>query len=183
MTPLNDDLARGLRAVAGVGLGEAPAWLEDRLRTDFRRRKLVRRGMRIGAVLAAVAAGVTIWPYVVSLPAPPLPSPPLASIAPPVLPELGIESHPVPVKRAGRRGSWAARVRPDVPANVASTAFYALPNAGDPLEFGAVVRVRLPRSAMRLAGLPVNEERLAERIQADVLLGQDGTARAVRFVQ
>ena len=183
MTPLNDDLARGLRAVAVAGPREAPAWLEDRLRTNFRRRKLVRRGLRIGAVLAAVAAAVMIGPYVVSQPAPPPPSARLASVAPPVLPEVGIESHPVLVKRAGRRRPMAARVQPAVPANIATTAFYALPNAGDPLEFGAVVRVRLPRSALRLAGLPVNEERLAERIQADVLLGQDGTARAVRFVQ
>ena len=90
---------------------------------------------------------------------------------------------PIPVKRAGLRRPIAMRLQQATPASVASTAFYALPNAGDPLEFGAVVRVRLPRSAMRLAGLPVNEERLAERIQADVLLGQDGTARAVRFVQ
>lgn len=182
MTPLNDDLARGLRAVAVAGPREAPAWLEDRLRTNFRRRKLVRRGVRIGALLAAVAAAVMIGPYVVSQPAPP-PSPRLASVAPPVLPQLGIESNPVPVKRAGRRRPMAARLQPAVSASIATTAFYALPNAGDPLEFGAVVRVRLPRSALRLAGLPVNEERLAERIQADVLLGQDGTARAVRFVQ
>jgi hypothetical protein len=32
-------------------------------------------------------------------------------------------------------------------------------------------------------GLPVNEERANERIRADMVLGQDGIARAVRFVQ
>jgi hypothetical protein len=36
---------------------------------------------------------------------------------------------------------------------------------------------------MRLVGLPVNEERANERIRADMVLGQDGIARAVRFVQ
>jgi hypothetical protein len=46
-----------------------------------------------------------------------------------------------------------------------------------------VIRVRLPRSAMRTVGLPVNEDRWFERVPADVLLGQDGIARAVRFVK
>jgi len=35
---------------------------------------------------------------------------------------------------------------------------------------------------MRTVGLPINEERASERIQADVLLGQDGIARAIRFI-
>jgi hypothetical protein len=52
-----------------------------------------------------------------------------------------------------------------------------------PFEYGSVLRVELPRSALRAVGLPVNENRLSERIDADVLLGQDGLARAVRFVQ
>jgi hypothetical protein len=51
------------------------------------------------------------------------------------------------------------------------------------VEDATVVRVQLPRSAMRMVGLPVNEERAGERIRADVVLGQDGIARAVRFVQ
>ncbi|MEX2262459.1 MAG: hypothetical protein WD696_10925 [Bryobacteraceae bacterium] len=50
------------------------------------------------------------------------------------------------------------------------------------LDGSRLVRVRLPRSAMATFGLPVNEERAFERIQADVLLGYDGAARAVRFV-
>jgi hypothetical protein len=34
-----------------------------------------------------------------------------------------------------------------------------------------------------LMGFSVSEENSAERIQADVLVGQDGLARGVRFVQ
>jgi hypothetical protein len=62
--------------------------------------------------------------------------------------------------------------------------FIALPYA-PPLsvyDHGQVVRVRLPRTSVGNFGLPVNEERLAERIPADVLLGQDGIPRAIRFV-
>ncbi|MBI2679698.1 MAG: hypothetical protein HYX25_01665 [Candidatus Solibacter usitatus] len=53
----------------------------------------------------------------------------------------------------------------------------------DPFERGRLVRVKLPRSALTAFGLPVNEERLEERIQADVLIGEDGLARAIRFVK
>ena len=52
------------------------------------------------------------------------------------------------------------------------------------LQDGAqVVRVQLPRSAMVSLGLPVNMDRYGERVKADVLLGADGLAHAIRFVQ
>jgi hypothetical protein len=48
---------------------------------------------------------------------------------------------------------------------------------------GQIVRVELPRSALVSFGLPVNMDRLNEKVKADVWLGVDGTARAIRFVQ
>jgi len=48
---------------------------------------------------------------------------------------------------------------------------------------GQVMRVELPRSALAGFGLPVNMERVNERVKADVLVGPDGQARAIRFVQ
>jgi hypothetical protein len=53
----------------------------------------------------------------------------------------------------------------------------------EPVERGQIVRVRLPRAALTAFGLPVNEEHAEEAIRADVLLGEDGLARAVRFVK
>lgn len=50
-------------------------------------------------------------------------------------------------------------------------------------EGSQVVRVELPRYAMARFGLPVNMERYDERVKADVWLGADGLARAIRFVQ
>jgi hypothetical protein len=50
-------------------------------------------------------------------------------------------------------------------------------------EGGHLVRVELPRSAMASFGLPVNYERADGRVKADVLLGDDGIARAIRFVR
>jgi len=32
-------------------------------------------------------------------------------------------------------------------------------------------------------GLPVNQERAESRVKADVLIGEDGLARAIRFVR
>ena len=51
------------------------------------------------------------------------------------------------------------------------------------MDEGQVVRVELPRSALHSFGLPVNAERAGERVKADVLLGHDGVARAIRFVR
>ena len=48
---------------------------------------------------------------------------------------------------------------------------------------GQIVRVELPRSALVKFGLPVNMDRYNERVKADVLLGLDGMAHAIRFVQ
>ena len=47
---------------------------------------------------------------------------------------------------------------------------------------GQLVRVELPRSALARFGLPMNMDRADERIKADVLVGADGLARAIRFV-
>jgi hypothetical protein len=48
---------------------------------------------------------------------------------------------------------------------------------------GQIVRVELPRSALANFGLPVNMDRYNEKVKADVLLGVDGLAHAIRFIQ
>ena len=50
-------------------------------------------------------------------------------------------------------------------------------------EGGQVVRVELPRTALQRFGLPMNVEHAGGRVKADVLLGYDGVARAIRFVR
>jgi len=56
-------------------------------------------------------------------------------------------------------------------------------NAANFQDGGQIVRVELPRSAMASFGLPVNMDRYNERVKADVLLGVDGVAHAIRFIQ
>ncbi len=91
-------------------------------------------------------------------------------------------ARPRAVKRRVRR---PRRIAPaPVEMAQASVDFYALPSAPpiDPAEGGAIVRVTLPRSAIRRFGIAVDETDSPDRITADVMLGSDGVARAVRFV-
>jgi hypothetical protein len=45
----------------------------------------------------------------------------------------------------------------------------------------AIVRVGMQRGALSALGLPVNEERVSDWIQVDLLVGQDGLPKAVRL--
>ena len=45
----------------------------------------------------------------------------------------------------------------------------------------AIVRVGMQRGALSSLGLPVNEERVSDWIQVDLLVGQDGLPKAVRL--
>jgi hypothetical protein len=51
-----------------------------------------------------------------------------------------------------------------------------------PIDGGQIVRIKLPRSALRNYGLPVDPLRADEAVKADVVIGNDGMARAIRFV-
>jgi len=66
-----------------------------------------------------------------------------------------------------------------------ATEFFPLTFIADssPLEAGHVVRVRIARSALVSFGVPMNVERADELVKADVVIGDDGLARAIRFIQ
>nr|MDQ3011507.1 hypothetical protein [Acidobacteriota bacterium] len=53
----------------------------------------------------------------------------------------------------------------------------------EPLESGQLIRVQMPRTALASFGLPVNPERANIPVKADVLLAEDGSARAIRFIR
>ncbi len=50
-------------------------------------------------------------------------------------------------------------------------------------ESGLVMRVKVPRSTLVSLGVPMNLARADELVKADVVIGDDGLARAIRFVQ
>jgi len=51
-----------------------------------------------------------------------------------------------------------------------------------PLEGGQILRVRMPRANLIPLGIQFNQERADETVQADVLVSNDGLARAIRLV-
>lgn len=91
-------------------------------------------------------------------------------------------------KRAGAKPSIvepAAAVATNAETSEIVTEFVSVGygSALDLQDGGQLVRVELPRSALARFGLPMNMNRVDEKVKADVLVGTDGVARAIRFVQ
>jgi hypothetical protein len=92
-----------------------------------------------------------------------------------------------------RRGSRPRLIKPFIIDGMTTyvkdseyaTDFFPLSYGGDqkPMEAGEVIRVQMPRSALIAFGLPVNVERADVPVKADLLVGEDGLARAIRFVR
>jgi len=94
------------------------------------------------------------------------------AVAPQIVPEVRPRRpRPVQIRRA------AAPQTHEV-----YTDFYPLIDLAPPLERGELVRVTVPASAMRQVGMLVMASHLDDPVEADVLIGQDGLARAIRFV-
>lgn len=92
------------------------------------------------------------------------------------------------VNASGSAGAVATNLKNDGEQNErnkeVATGFFPIgygtaPNLQDG---GQLLRVELPRSAVARFGLPVNMDRGSERVKADVLVGADGLAQAIRFV-
>lgn len=183
MIPNEHELKNALRALAAAMPQEPSADIENRLRLAFRQKGQSRKRRAWIAGSIAVAALAATLALLFRVPAQPAGlGAYIVHPAPPVLVAHASKPNARALKAVVKRVKPRPRV--EDPPEVA-TKFYALPDADvfAPVEDGMVVRVQLPRSAMRMIGLPVNEERAAERIRADVVLGQDGIARAVRFIQ
>ncbi len=70
----------------------------------------------------------------------------------------------------------------DEKASVIKTDFIALSYARDP-ESGQIVRVKVPRSMMVTLGLVASVEKPANLVDAEIILGDDGLTRAIRFIR
>lgn len=64
------------------------------------------------------------------------------------------------------------------------TGFYPLVPGFDPdvAEYQTTVRVQMPRTVLASFGLPVDVERIDVPVKADLVIGDDGFARGIRFV-
>jgi hypothetical protein len=84
---------------------------------------------------------------------------------------------------AGRpKAARARNSQPHLQPLEIATDFFPLVDFAPPADDTELVRVNLPASAMREVGLPVREDRLEDRVQADVLVS-NGIATAIRFVK
>lgn len=203
-------LARMRAVVAELAEEEPPARLDAALLAAFRAQTataasstVVSRQSRARHLsswkLAAVAAGIlilisvmaTLWRSAnsqqprqeihVVLPTP------ISSPTSPKPAETPVGSDQVAVKQAENR---QRRARPEAVKDGSAdaevvTRFFSLREGEDiaALESLQLVRVELPGSALSEVGLTVDPEMAAEPVKADVVLGQDGLARAIRFVR
>lgn len=170
----------------------APAAVEQALIAEFRKQHTASKRRTngwaraaVGAVAAAlmVAAVVSLHrapeQHTVQVKPPEVHvTPPVSSVIAPAVHE-GSKAH----VRAPRKVSRKPKTEPAVAQHEAMTDFIPIVYDPEPIERGQIVRIRLPRAALTAFGLPVNEEHVDETIRADVLLDEDGMARAVRFVK
>ncbi len=184
-----DRLDEKLRLLAGAGPRQAPDWVEARLRDAFRRDRRARRMRR--SIMAAVAVGAAAAAFFGVLFFTRQPRQGAFAAMRPAL------RNATPRSLADARGSETLpelRRRVDAPlhkprrkepARYAATDFMPLPYGDDSLvnESATIVRMELPSSALRLAGFAAPEDRPDGRVQADVVVGPDGIAHAVRFVR
>ena len=154
---------------AGFRRLEAPPRVEARLLTAFRRqagnesRHRSRRWIPAATWAVAFAAMFALAAFLVRSRQPEAARPPVQRSV-----ELAMAMEPVLQPQADADG------------------FFPLPNSaaagdadGDDVD---LVRVEVPRSAMIALGLDVSADRAGELVEADVMLGSNGIARAVRFL-
>jgi hypothetical protein len=170
-------LAAGLRAVAAESSHvEAPARLEARLVAAFRDHS------GLGTLGPWRPHPPRMWLPVVTW---------FAAAAAVAVLALALVSNrqPAPVHRSLPTAFESALVQvaewetgDDSPYNIED--FIPLPNAEriSANEDLNLVRVEVPRSAMLALGYDVSADRAFEPVQAEVVLGADGLARAVRFL-
>jgi hypothetical protein len=171
---------------------------------------IIRRWLLI-AVPAAAAAGLVLsFAYFRSQPGveqavqPGAPSMAAVSTPPGIVqepsPRFSNENNDIPAKLAAERNTSPSRTRPSSsvvrerkrPASLVTastlkktevkTDFIALTYARDP-ESGQIVRVKVPSSMMVSLGVVSSVNKPGEMVDAEVVVGDDGLTRSIRFIR
>jgi hypothetical protein len=205
-------LSRDLRALsARCSAEEIPERIETALLAAFRQRAAApvvaprrRRWALAVAALALLTFGISLAGWIASSTKREAPAPGSngAQAAPtdvPATPEKSGQTPPqivefrepdrrilgpAPRQRQKRLASANYRSSGADAAREFVTPFFPVMQGGEliPLEGGQFVRVRMPRSNLIPLGIPIDQGRASETIKADVLLSNDGLARAIRLV-
>lgn len=206
-------LTGGLRLLARASTEEAPASVGAAVLAAFRQNQSLpstRTSYRRWIYVAASAAALVLIATLIALNAarmqkPQVPGPQVSTevipntpstpnLLPPPLDMSPNEPGTVAAKTKPNRGQQRSIIRhkpvqeeTDSSGAITeiTTEFIPLTNreAFAQMDGGQVMRVELPRSALMSFGLPMDMERATERIKADVVVGNDGLARAIRFVR
>ena len=178
---------------------DAPPEVEQKLREAFRARAAATAASRnytpywLAAVAAVLLIAISVialrWrddqrPQMNAVHTEPAPVP----VTEEPQPRPTVEEEPQRVSQKPRRRPVRRMPRSEVANHVnreIATDFMPLGylNPATLQDGGQIVRVEVPRSTLVNFGLPVNMDRYNEKVKADVLLGVDGMARAIRFVQ
>ena len=163
---------------------QAPPGLEQKVLAAFRLCAVpapaapIRWPGRWAAIVAAgsVAAGVA-W-FKLSLP-PVEPLPPK-----PVIEQTTVQPVAQPTRASSPRRKVVRRRSVPPPAEL-ETDFFPVAQGDDwtPVDGARMMRVELPKSALSVFGLPVEQGLGPEQVRADVVLSDDGLLRAIRFVR
>jgi hypothetical protein len=105
---------------------------------------------------------------------------------PPISGELNARlTGPRPSSRLGRKTRQHGQIDQAEDSSEVATDFMPIDFGGSmmPAEGGQVLRIKVPRSVMISYGLPINPDRIDEPISADLVVGNDGLATAIRFVE
>ncbi len=197
-------LSEGLRALAASTAAEVPSdALGRRLLDVFAERhsiprppgmRAAARWMRVAAAVALVAAAAALWWGARSEPAADNRRQPQVAAAgkpdPVQAPDVAVP--PVdgarqtsPAASAGRRPRGARQQHVRAAAVVRATGFVSIPGSdGLPdFESGEIVRVEIPLTSLPTYGIEILPDARGTPVAADLLVGQDGRARAIRLVQ
>jgi len=198
---MTETIQNALRRLRDDATGKrAPDTLEVKLLASYRAHHASRKRRRI-LIPVAMAASLLIVAWSLSQPSPKMtrstyravakaPSGPAASVATHVGPS---QEMPRIVKNDGaikpkprvrtlptRRIAQAPPPQQLPPSQQSIDEFVQIPYTPALAEYesGRVVRVNMPGASVRSLGLPV----MSDRIQADLFVGDDGIARAIRVV-
>jgi hypothetical protein len=181
------------RLAQSASVQQAPHQLEGVLHAVFREQHRAARRVQLwrfawatGAAAAVLAISLSLWHWWPGAKHEHVNKTPIAISAPPKPPQervvASVREETVSVARSKRADQKVARrEQPEAFAE----GFVPLPYADTygPLEAGEIVRVQLGRAALESLGLPVAGADAGQQVLADVLIGQDGLPRAIRFVE
>jgi hypothetical protein len=179
-------LSAALRAFADNETAELPEALESRLLAHFDpppRRRLTASRWAVVALTGAAAALVAAI-FLVQAPSPPVKA--LAAVAPkPAMSEKSPEPPIMPHTATIARRRRTQRPKPVEVASQDQLPFMPVPYAAPllPTERLEIVRVNLPANALTSMGVPVIGLEPETRLNADLVIGENGLARAVRLVR